>query len=243
MFKHTLHSIHHMMQSSGTSEGLRGLLDSSLLISVKKIMQQRTIFGPSALALGMSCHLSVSVVWLAQVTFDTAINIMAIFVHNEPTCLPVIQEAGLPEVVYGIIEKGLEPLIEVIQSVPNALGALCLNQGGQDQLTARPDTIHRLFSIFTSEDHQYVLQEKENAVLIGTSVEEPIRHHPTLNEKVFTAIKSTMGRIEELRTSFTVPDDIKQWYRLRRDYNELCKTEGEHPPTVSNLPFPWHMMG
>ena len=28
----------------------------------------------------------------------------------------------------------------------------------------------------------------------------------------------------------------------RRDYNELCKTEGEHPPTVSNLPFPWHVM-
>ena len=30
---------------------------------------------------------------------------------------------------------------------------------------------------------------------------------------------------------------------IGRDYNELCKTEGEHPPTVSNLPFPWHMMG
>ena len=41
--------------------------------------------------------------------------------------------------------------------VPNALGALCLNQAGQDQLTARPDTIPRLFSIFTSEDHQRVL--------------------------------------------------------------------------------------
>ena len=104
--------------------------------------------------------------------FDAATNIMAIFVHNEPTCLPVIQEAGLPEVFYGIIEKGLEPVIEVIQSVPNALGALCLNQAGQDQLTARPDTIPSLFSIFTSEDHQRVLQEKENAVLIGTSVEE-----------------------------------------------------------------------
>ena len=145
----------------------------------------------------------------------TAINIMAIFVHNEPTCLPVIQEAGLPEVFYGIIEKGLEPVIEVIQSLPNALGALCLNQAGQDQLTARPDTIPSLFSIFTSEDHQRVLQEKENAVLIGTSVEELIRHHPTLKDKVFSAIKTTMARIEELGTSYTVPDDIKLWYRLQ----------------------------
>lgn len=38
---------------------------------------------------------------------------MAIFVHNEPTCLSVIQEAKLPETFYGIIESGLEPVIDV----------------------------------------------------------------------------------------------------------------------------------
>ena len=39
------------------------------------------------------------------------------------------------------------------------------------------------------------------------------------------------------------PSDRKGWEDpLGRDYNELCKTEGEHPPTVSNLPFPWHVM-
>ena len=140
---------------------------------------------------------------------------MAIFVHNEPTCLPVIQEAELPEVFYSVIEKGLEPVIEVIQSVPNAIGALCLNQAGQDQLNARPNTIPSLFAIFISEDHQRVLQEKENAVLIGTSIEELIRHHPSLKDKVFGAIKTTMSKIEELGNSYTVPDDIKHWYKLQ----------------------------
>ena len=52
VLKHTLRSVHRMMQSSGTAEGLRGLLDSSLLKSVKRIMQHRAVFGPSALALG-----------------------------------------------------------------------------------------------------------------------------------------------------------------------------------------------
>ncbi len=42
-----------------------------------------------------------------------AINIMATFVHNEPTSLVVIQEAGLPEAFYKAIELGLEPAIEV----------------------------------------------------------------------------------------------------------------------------------
>lgn len=53
VLKHTMRSMHRMMQSSGTSEGLRGLLDSSLLKSVKKVLQNRAIFGPSVLGLGM----------------------------------------------------------------------------------------------------------------------------------------------------------------------------------------------
>lgn len=52
VLKHTLRSMHRMMQSSGTAEGLRGLLDSSLLKSVKKIMDNRSIFGPSVLPIG-----------------------------------------------------------------------------------------------------------------------------------------------------------------------------------------------
>lgn len=43
-------------------------------------------------------------------------NIMATFVHNEPTSLPTIQEAGLPEVFYKAIETGVEPVIEVCSS-------------------------------------------------------------------------------------------------------------------------------
>ena len=38
---------------------------------------------------------------------------MATFIHNEPTSLPTIQEAGLPFVFYKAIEDGIEPVIEV----------------------------------------------------------------------------------------------------------------------------------
>jgi E3 ubiquitin-protein ligase HUWE1 len=38
---------------------------------------------------------------------------MATFVHNEPTSLGIIQEAGLPEALYKTIEAGLDPVIEV----------------------------------------------------------------------------------------------------------------------------------
>lgn len=38
---------------------------------------------------------------------------MSTFVHNEPTSLAIIQEAGLPEFFYKAIEYGIEPAIEV----------------------------------------------------------------------------------------------------------------------------------
>lgn len=110
ILKHALRSMHRMMQSSGTAEALRGLIDSSLLRSIRKVIIYRGLFGPSVIPLGnfpnfpllhRFSHLSL------------AVNIMATFVHNEPTSLSVVQEAGLPEVFYKAIESGLEPAIEV----------------------------------------------------------------------------------------------------------------------------------
>ncbi|KAG7098569.1 hypothetical protein E1B28_000502 [Marasmius oreades] len=192
--KHILRSLHRMMQSSGTSEGLRGLIDTTILKSIKKIVEYRGLFGPSVLPI--------------------AINIMSTFVHNEPTSLTVIQEAGLPETFYKSLELGLEPAIEVIQAVPNAIGALCLNEVGQAQISARPSIIPAIFSIFTSDRHLKILLEKENAVLIGTAIDELIRHHPTLKAPVFDALKSTMNKIEDLGNGYDPPEEIRHWYQL-----------------------------
>lgn len=97
------------MQSSGSTEGLRGLIDTSLLKSIKKIIDHRNLFGPSVLPLGENLYFITS----TFLNIGTAINIMATFVHNEPTSLVIIQEAGLPEAFFSAIEMGLEPAIEV----------------------------------------------------------------------------------------------------------------------------------
>lgn len=68
--------------------------------------------------------------------------------------------------------------------------------------------------IFTSEKHLKVLIDKENAVIIGTAVDELIRHHPSLKTSVFEALKSALGRIEDLGMSYTPAANIKQWYQL-----------------------------
>ncbi|KAF9566753.1 hypothetical protein CPC08DRAFT_814629 [Agrocybe pediades] len=194
VLKHILRSMHRMMQSSGTAEGLRGLIDMSLLKSIKKILEYRGLFGPNI--------------------FPLAINIMSTFVHNEPTSLAIIQEAGLPETFYKAVEVGIEPAIEVVQAVTNAIGALCLNETGQALLAKRPSIIPTIFSIFTSESHLKVLIDKENAVIVGTAVDELIRHHPFLKGPVFDALKSTFSRIESLGMAYVPPPSIRHWYQL-----------------------------
>ncbi|KZO98855.1 hypothetical protein CALVIDRAFT_495662 [Calocera viscosa TUFC12733] len=179
--KNFLRSMHRMMQSSGTSEGLRSLIDSSLSNSVKDILTHRGLFGPHIFAL--------------------SINIMATFIHNEPTSLGILQEQHVPETFYNAVAFGIEPVFEVIQAIPNAIGALCLNQAGQDMLSARPEIISGWFGIFTSEKHVRVLQDRENAGAIGTSIDELIRHHPVLKTVVMNDIKGVFDNIEQMANS------------------------------------------
>ncbi len=44
--------MHKMMQNSGTAEGMRGLIDSSLLKSADNVIIYRGVFGPSILPIG-----------------------------------------------------------------------------------------------------------------------------------------------------------------------------------------------
>lgn len=103
---------------------------------------------------------------------------------------------------------------QVLQAIPNALGALCLNDAGQAQLARRPSIIPGILSVFTSERHLKVLLDKENSVLIGTAIDELIRHHPSLRAAVFDALKATIAKIEELGNAYEVPRNLLHWYRL-----------------------------
>ncbi|KAF6760270.1 hypothetical protein DFP72DRAFT_1097039 [Ephemerocybe angulata] len=216
VLKHILRSMHRMMQSAGTAEGLRNLVNLSLLKSVKKIIEYRGLFGPSILPF--------------------AINIMSTFVHNEPTSLTIIQENNLPETFYNAIEAGIEPAMEVIQSIPNAIGALCLNEVGQTQLSRRPSIIPAIFTLFTSEKHLKVLNDKENAVVIGTAIDELIRHHPSLKTPIFEALKSTLSRIEDLGNAYVAPPELSHWYQITAispsvDAEVSMDVDEQEPPT------------
>ena len=82
------------------------------------------------------------------------------------------------------------------------------------QLVARPSIVPTLFTIFTSERHVRILQDKDNAALIGSAIDELIRHHPALKMVVFDSLISTLRKIIDLGNAYVPPDDIKEWYIL-----------------------------
>ncbi|CEL60680.1 E3 ubiquitin-protein ligase HUWE1 [Rhizoctonia solani AG-1 IB] len=214
LLKHIVRSMHRMMQSSGTAEGLRTLIDSSLVKSIKLIMENKILFGPPI--------------------YSIAINIMAMFVHNEPTSLAILQEANVPEVFYGAIESGIEPAIEAITSVPNAIGALCLNQTGLNQFNEHKAVMPTFFSMFTSEPHIKVLLEKDNANAIGGAIDELVRHHPSLKDVVFESIIGTMQKIESLGNSFQIPKDQENLYRMISTTSPQSADPSQEPLAASS---------
>lgn len=79
---------------------------------------------------------------------------------------------------------------------------------------ARPGIIPSIFFIFTSEKHARILSEKENAVIVGSAIDELIRHHPSLKDSVFSAITSVFKRIEDLGSTFAEEKGTENFYRL-----------------------------
>ncbi|KAG9291851.1 hypothetical protein G9A89_012136 [Geosiphon pyriformis] len=181
MFKFILH----MMQTSGTADGLRNLIETSLPESLNRVLDH-PIFGSSIYAL--------------------AIHLMATFIHNEPTSLPIMQEARLPQTFLRSITSEIPASVDVIQQIPNAFGAICLNNSGLELFNqTKPNPIVKFFSIFTSTEHVRVIQDGDIASHLGNSIDELMRHHPTLKPTALEAIMDTLKRIIEIGQGAVIP--------------------------------------
>ncbi|GBC34534.2 DUF913-domain-containing protein [Rhizophagus irregularis DAOM 181602=DAOM 197198] len=211
MFKFVLH----MMQSAGTADGLRNLIDTSLPDSIKKVFEQPKVFGSSIFAL--------------------AINIIATFIHNEPTSLPIMQEAKLPQTFLKSVMKEIPASVDVIQSIPNAFGAICLNPQGMEIFT-QMNPIDKFFTIFTSIEHLRALQDNEVASVLGNNIDELMRHHPSLKQNIMNTIMVTLQRILELgQDNSIVVDDTNILHTGTNDGQSDVQPENREEPVSTDV--------
>mgnify|MGYP001796016835 FL=1 len=65
--------------------------------------------------------------------FITALDVVTVFVFQEPSLLSSLQDKGLTEVVLNsLLVKDVPTTREVLAALPNVFSALCLNQRGLD---------------------------------------------------------------------------------------------------------------
>ena len=175
------------MQSSGTVDGLRNLIETTLPASLTLIFQNLDTFGSD--------------------NYAPAISILAAFINNEPTALSILLEMNLPQVFIQAISERIPASYEVINAIFLALGAVCLNSAGL-QLVEDSRVLLKLLNILTQREYLKMLQKTDCPTAIGAGFDEFIRHHPSLKEHVFSQVISIFDSIYQLSDYISVLDDL-----------------------------------
>jgi E3 ubiquitin-protein ligase HUWE1 len=196
----------HLMQSSGSADGMRNLIDSTLPKSLLLVFDNSKLCG----------HVGA---------FGLAVNIMSTFIHNEPTSLTILQEQNLPRSFLTASKRPLAVSAEVISALPNAFGAICLNAAGLEEFE-REYPIDAYLSTFTKQEHLRTLLDNDVPHLIGNSMDEFMRHHPSLKEKVMKSIVTLLGDVVALGREMT-PLDSENSRMLTTDTAPSDKDEGD----------------
>ncbi|WFD40296.1 HECT-type E3 ubiquitin transferase [Malassezia japonica] len=176
----------HLMTTPGAGDGLRNLIDTSLVQSLQGVMRGRAAFGPQVLS--------------------QAIQIAATFVHNEPTLLTTVQEQGVPETFVDVVQHGLEPNFELLTAATTAIGAFCLNASGLETLT-RAGVVQTLVAVLGEERFHKVLLDRDNATMFGSAMDELIRHHPTLKDEMHSRIMAAIHQTLDAASTYEAPEE------------------------------------
>ena len=110
--------------------------------------------------------------------FEKAAALLTEFVHQEPGCLQQLISAGVAESFLSSISGDFPPSRGVVNSIPSALGALCLSAAGTN-LVESAQPLEKLLKSLSSERIVFYLHGDCPSNL-GVQLEELMRHNPSL---------------------------------------------------------------
>ena len=190
-------------QGPNADRVLRSLIDSQpLLVSIKMIIDHLQAFG---------AH-----------TWSEVIKALTNVMNNEPTSFTVISEASIIKsflsTVTGRDSGGLTEMEHASQTVssessqsglgipatPDAMvnvaslfEAICLTSSGFDLFKAS-GALEKFFEIFESPAHVKVIKSTDTAKMLGSSIDELVRHHPNLRSEVLSAVTVMLARVRSI---------------------------------------------
>lgn len=156
---------------------LRNLFDSSILHSFNLILENNWTFGP--LILGA--------------TIDAIFYI----IHNEPTAFPILKEGKVVDTILDNYETLFMPSADLLVTLPEVLGAICLNKDGL-QKVLDSNAIHKYFQSFLEVKYTKELVRADMATNLGCSFDELGRHYPSLKPVILREVKLLAERLPGL---------------------------------------------
>ena len=95
----------------------------------------------------------------------------------------------------GPLAQGILPTTEAINIVPQAFGAICLNNTGMKMFQAS-QALESFFEIFESPEHVKCMENNANLpTSLGHIFDELVRHHPPLKTAIMNAILNMVARV------------------------------------------------
>ncbi|ODV78923.1 uncharacterized protein CANTADRAFT_65601 [Suhomyces tanzawaensis NRRL Y-17324] len=155
---------------SDMGDRLRNLFDSPLLENFNKILTNPGVFGPAILSS----------------TIDSVFYI----IHNEPTAFSILNEAGVIDTILDNYESFLLPSELLLTSLPEVIGAVCLNGEGLKKVIEKK-TIETYFKSLSNFE---LSNEMESTTNLGCTFDELGRHYPTLKPIILKETKKLVER-------------------------------------------------
>ncbi len=103
-----------------------------------------------------------------------------------------------------------------MSTIPNVVGAICLNQAGMDLTKSHQDVLVKLITSVASPSHGEALSERDNAQHLGAALDELVRHHPPLRSIVFDAVMGLLRQTVEQGAAFVPPPHEAHNYIVER---------------------------
>lgn len=119
-------------------------------------------------------------------------------------------------------------------SIPNAIGAICLNQAGLDHTVENAQVLTNFIN--TAVDGSMPEgSERENTQQLGAALDELARHHPTLRPIILKAVVDLLQKATESGKAFTPSAEEANDYSLKA----LAETpkKPEDVKTSTNVPL------
>ncbi|EGW33462.1 E3 ubiquitin protein ligase TOM1 [Spathaspora passalidarum NRRL Y-27907] len=159
---------------SDVGDRLRNLFDSPLLESFNKILTHPHVFGPLILSS----------------TVDSVFYI----IHNEPTAFSILNEAKVIDTILDNYESLFLPSSELLMSLPEVLGAICLNNEGLRKIKEKK-IISTYFKTFYNLPNAKELVNSDMSTNLGCSFDELGRHFPSLKPVILAETKSLIENV------------------------------------------------